>query len=54
MTYHDKHDPELHPDYQPSTFAQAAIGGAIMLTIALAFYGAVEILHSIAVQVGMP
>lgn len=49
MTYHDDFDPKLHPadDYTPSTFTQAAIGGSIMFTIALAFYGAAMILQSL-------
>ena len=34
-------------DYTPSTMTQAVIGGSIMLTIALAFYGAAMILQSL-------
>lgn len=45
---HDEHDPELHPadttDWTPSTLTQSLIGGGIMFTIALAFYGAAMIL----------
>lgn len=44
----DLNDPSYYDEpYVPSGFAQAAIGGTIMLTIALAFYGAAQILQSL-------
>lgn len=38
-------DPSYDNTYTPSTMTQAVIGASIMLTIALAFYGAAMILQ---------